>query len=301
MRQLDAAETAAALPYPALVAALREMLARKRDGRARAPERMVVPLTAGTLLVMPSCDDEYAATKLVTVHTGNPARGLPTLLGEVILMRADSGERLLTLDGPTVTARRTAAVSALAAQALAPRPPRELLIVGSGVQALSHLEAFAASFALARVHVASRSHANAARFAARAREAGHDCVAIEDAASVLDRVDAVVTATTSETAVLADAARFDGFVAAVGAFRPTMCEVPAALVQRARLVVDDLAGARHEAGDLIQAGVDWQRVAALEDVLAAGEAPRPGPVVFKSVGQALWDLAACRVALQSAG
>ena len=105
---LDAAATAAALPHAALAQALADMLARRRAGQTLSPERLVVPLTGGVLLAMPASDGEYAVTKLVTVHADNPRRGLPSLLGEVLLMRADTGERLLMLDGPTVTARRPA-------------------------------------------------------------------------------------------------------------------------------------------------------------------------------------------------
>src|SRR5690606_11282035 len=115
MQSLGASRTAVLLPWPALVDALRDMLRRRHAGLPASPERLVVPLPGGILLAMPATDSEYASTKLVTVHEGNAARGLPVLLGEVLLMRADTGERLLMLDGPTVTARRTAAMSALAA------------------------------------------------------------------------------------------------------------------------------------------------------------------------------------------
>ena len=91
MRMLDAAATAQALPWSALVDALRAMMLRRKAGRTAAPERLAVPLAGGTLLVMPATDGEFATTKLVTVHAGNPARGLPSLLGEVLLMRADTG------------------------------------------------------------------------------------------------------------------------------------------------------------------------------------------------------------------
>ncbi|MCL4182969.1 MAG: delta(1)-pyrroline-2-carboxylate reductase family protein [Burkholderiaceae bacterium] len=297
MRLLDAARTAESLPWPALVEALRDMLRRRHAGLTRAPERLAVPLTGGTLLAMPATDGEYASAKLVTVHEGNAARGLPVLLGEVLLMRADTGERLLMLDGPTVTARRTAAMSALAALELAPPRRQSLLVVGAGVQAGAHLEAFVALLGVRRVRVCSRDADHAAALAGRARACGIDCSAIGTPQEALDDADLVVTATTATAPLFRDHPRFTGFVAAVGAFRPDMCELPAALLGRAALYVDDLAGARHEAGDLLQAGIDWSVVTPLERVIA-GEAPRPaqGPVVFKSVGQALWDLAACRVA-----
>lgn len=302
MQFLDAQRTAALLPWPALVDALRDMLRRRHAGLTASPERLAVPLAGGTLLAMPATDGEYASTKLVTVHEGNPARGLPVLLGEVLLLRADTGERLLMLDGPTVTARRTAAMSALAALELAPPQHGSLLVVGSGVQARAHLDAFTEVLGVRRAWVFSRTAAHALAFAGQARARGIDCRAVDTPEEALDKADLVVTATTATAPVFRDQPSFAGFVAAVGAFRPQMCELPAALVARAKLFVDDLAGARHEAGDLLQAGVDWATVTPLERVIA-GEAARPagGPIVFKSVGQALWDLAACRLAWSRIG
>ena len=109
----------------------------------------------------------------------------------------------------------------------------------------------------------------------------------------------IVTATTSSEAVLADNVRDEAFVAAVGSFTPQAAELPASLVERASLFVDDLAAAKVEAGDYLRAGVDWGRVTPLEDVLDS-VVPRPaGPIVFKSVGHALFDLAAARQAFSS--
>jgi len=85
------------------------------------------------------------------------------------------------------------------------------------------------------------------------------------------------------------------FVAAVGAYTPQMAELPPDLVLRSRLFVDTVEGVRADGGDFIQAGVDWSRVTPLQDAL---DLPRPaaGPVIFKSVGHALWDLAAAKLA-----
>jgi len=316
LKVLDAQATAAALPWAGLIDALRAMLARRRAGLTQSPERLALPLAGGILLAMPATDGEYASTKLVSVCAGNAALGLPTLLGEVLLMRAGTGERLLMLDGPTVTARRTAAMSALAAIELGaarlaapggrPAGPARagepsMLIVGSGVQAQGHLEAFTQALGVKRVRVASRKPGNAQAFAARARAGGIDCEAVTDLDQALREADIVVTGTTSLAPLFDDDPAFHGFVAAVGAFRPEMCELPAALLDRARLYIDDKPGGLHEAGDFIQAKVDWARVTALEDAIAAGEKPAGAPVVFKSVGQALWDLAACRLAVEQLG
>jgi ornithine cyclodeaminase len=297
---LDAAATAAALPWTGLVDALRAMLERKAAGCTVAPERLAVPLPGGMLLAMPASDGEYASTKLVTVHPGNPERGLPTLLGELLLMRADTGQRLLILDGPALTARRTAALSVLAARTLAPHARGPLLVVGAGIQGRAHLEAFAEVQGIRKAFIVSRSRASAEALAAHGRALGIDARAADSADEVLAQAGVLVTATTSTAPVIGEGVRDDAFVAAVGAYRPEMCELPAPLLYRARVYVDDPAGARHEAGDLIQAGLGWDRVTALEQVVSGAAAPPAnGPVVFKSVGQALWDLAAARLALEA--
>ena len=103
----------------------------------------MLPLPAGGVLIaMPATDARVAITKLISFVADNGARGLPAIQGDVIVFDARDGRRLALLDGPTVTARRTAAVSLLAAQRLAPRTDGPLLIVGAGVQGRAHLEAF---------------------------------------------------------------------------------------------------------------------------------------------------------------
>jgi ornithine cyclodeaminase len=299
---LDAAATATALPYPRLAQALETMLERKRAGVTVAPERLAVPLNGGVLLAMPAADHDYAVTKLVTVHAGNAAHGLPSLLGEVLLMKADTGERLLMLDGPTVTARRTAALSALAAQRLGAPRGADLLVVGAGVQARAHIAAFVELLGVRSVRIASRGIVRAHALADELRASGVPAEAVADVAAAAARSAIVVTATTATSPVIPDALGNDAFVAAVGAYRPDMCELPASLIARARVVVDDLPGARHEAGDILQAQRDFGSVEALEDALYDGRLARDGrPVVFKSVGQALWDLAAARLAWEIAG
>lgn len=303
---LDAASTEAALPYPDLAQSIRAVLGGKARGEAHAPPRLILPLPASpgaNLLAMPATDGELAITKLVTVHPGNATRGLPTIQGEVVVMRADTGERLGILDGATVTARRTAALSLLAAKVLAPDPQGPLLILGAGAQGRSHLEAFQAGLGTRRVFIRSRREQSSRDLAARARELGMEVEVVGQIEEALGEAALIVTATTSAEPVLPEGVREDAFVAAVGSFRPDRAELPAGLVRRAaRVVVDDMEGAREEAGDLLlaeQSGVwAWDETVTLEDILsgdASGE-PVDGPVVFKSVGSALWDLAAARLA-----
>ncbi|MBB2920361.1 delta(1)-pyrroline-2-carboxylate reductase family protein [Cupriavidus alkaliphilus] len=309
---LDAAATAARLPYPELAQAIADMLAELRDGTAMAPPRIALPVGdtqqgAGTLLVMPARNRRLVMTKNITVHPGNPQRGLPSILGEVVVADAHTGARIAMLDGPTVTGRRTAAVSLLAAQRFAARPDGELLIVGAGVQALTHLEAFVAGLGVRRLWLHSRTRDKAEALAAHARTLGLEAQVAESVAAVLPRVSMVVTVTSSRSPVLPDLDsglwRDHHFIAAVGAFRPDMCELPPALCHAAaehgRLLADTLFGIEDEAGDLLQAGIDWAEVQPFETAILQADAIRArtgSPLVFKSVGYALWDLAACVLA-----
>jgi hypothetical protein len=169
-RVLGPAETAAALPWPAL---LQELVQLLLDDQVHVPARLVQPLPGGgSLFVMPAHDARIAITKLITFTPANTGSARPTIQGDVIVTHVATGTRALLLDGPTVTARRTAAVSALAAQRLAPRPEGPLLIVGAGVQGRAHLDAFADVLGVKAVVIASRSEASADALARHAQARG---------------------------------------------------------------------------------------------------------------------------------
>lgn len=296
---LDASATAARLPYPALVHALQAVL---RDPAVQVPPRLVQPLPGGgSLFVMPALDGRIAITKLITFTPANAGTARPTIQGDVVVFDTATGERRLVLDGPTVTARRTAAVSLLAAQRLAAQPAGPLLIVGAGAQGRSHLEAFAQGLPLAEVRIASRSAASAEGLAAHARALGLRARVVADANAQLPDCPLVVTCTPAHGVVLSGLPRPDAFIAAVGAFTPAMVELAPAVCRHCTehgTVVLDTADARHEAGDLLQAGLDVDAFATLADQHEEGApAPRSGPVLFKSCGWAGWDLAAARAAL----
>jgi 1-piperideine-2-carboxylate/1-pyrroline-2-carboxylate reductase [NAD(P)H] len=300
VRFLGAEETAARLPYVDLAESIREVALERGAEAVRAPARMALPLPeGGVLLAMPASDERIAITKLVTVHPENSGRGLPTIQGEVVVMESATGRRLGLLDGSVVTARRTAALSLLAARELAPRPNGSLLIVGAGTQGLAHLEAFREGLGTSRVFVSSRTAKRAESLGEHAEGLGMEARAVWDPEEVLGEVSLVVTATTSREPVLPEGVPEGAFVAAVGSFEPEAAELPPALISRSTVVVDTMEGAREEAGDLIQAertgAFSWENAVPLDEALRAAERPE-GTVVFKSVGNALWDLAAARTA-----
>lgn len=279
--------------YLRLSEAVADVLRARKAGTAVAPERLAVPVPGGVLLCMPAADADVAIVKNITVHPGN--RELPVIQGEVLVLHAATGRKLAVLDARELTARRTAAVSLLAARLLAPCPAGPLCLFGAGVQARAHAEAFAQGLGVTDVVIVSRTHKRAEGLAGELAGEGIAARVGTDAAAAVRDAAMIVTATTSREPVFPDAVRGDAFVAAVGSFTPGAAEVPASLVSRAALFVDDRASARVEAGDFLRAGVDWDAVTPLEDILDAP--PKlAGPVVFKTVGHALFDLAAAKLA-----
>jgi ornithine cyclodeaminase len=299
---LDAQATAGLLPWQALADEIAALLAQPRP--AQVPARIVMPLPAGgSLFCMPATDGQVAMTKLISLTPGNAGTPRPTIQGDVVAFDVATGERRLILDGPTVTARRTAAVSLLAAQRLAPNPEGPLLIVGAGVQGLAHLQAFATGLGVREVQVASRSADSARALVAHAHAMGLLASVVQDVEAAARQCPLIVTCTPARAVVLQEAPRGDAFISAVGAFTPEMVELAPQLCQHVLQqghVVVDTADALHEAGDLLQAGIDVAALPTLEQVVR-GPWPRPqAPVLFKCCGWGGWDLAATRLAMRQA-
>ena len=299
---LNAQDTAAALPYQPLADCIKELL---QDASVKVPPRLVQPLfSGGSLFVMPASDKLLAITKLITFVADNASRQLPAIQGDVLVFDAVNGKRLCMLDGPTVTARRTAAVSLLAAQLLAPKPNGKLLIIGAGVQGRSHLEAFAQGLGVKDVMVASRSRASAQALVQHAINIGLRALVVDNADEAMAECSLVVTATSAQQIAMRARPRDDAFVCAVGAFSPRMVEwapeVCLHMAQHGRIFVDT-RDADHEAGDLLQAGLDVSQFASLQDVVQQPHefTNKTGPVFFKSCGWAGWDLAAARCVVQA--
>ena len=299
----DAPATAAALPYPALALAVEDVL---RDPAVAVPPRMVLPMGQGnSLFVMPAHDARIAITKIITVLPSNRQRGLPPVQGDILVFDIQTGQRIAVLDGPTVTARRTAAVSLLAAQKLSPGLRGPMLIVGAGDQGRAHLEAFHTGMGVQEVFVHSRSVASANALVAYAQSLGLKAQQVSDPnAAVLDCA-WVMTTTPALEVVMTTAPAPGTFVSAVGAFTPHMAEWSAPVCQALSLaatLVVDTRDADHEAGDLLQAGVDVAALPTLVDVVRRSAGQTLGPVsgqtvFFKNCGWAGWDLAAARCAV----
>lgn len=291
----SAAQTAALLPFPALIDALAQTMRDYEAGAIHSPERMVVPFDSAVLLSMPAVAADLVAHKLITVQPANSARALPAIHGLVTAFDSVTGIPLFVLDGPEVTGRRTAAVSMLGLRTLGPSQVRDVLLYGTGTQARYHLQALADCYPGCTVHIKARELAEAQAFCAEHAQLPLQLLAVDQ--TLPDIMDAVITVTTSLQAIYDLPALAGRLVIGVGAFRPEMAEIGPNTLAGSVLYADDIVGAPHEAGDLIQAGVDWAQVRSLASALDQ-TADRTRPIVFKSVGTAAWDLAACRLARQ---
>jgi 1-piperideine-2-carboxylate/1-pyrroline-2-carboxylate reductase [NAD(P)H] len=302
MQILNADQTARVLPYDKLVPAIAQAAQQLAAGEIRAPERLVVGMDGnGVLLCMPAIAQDVSVTKLITVHGDNARRGLPAIQGEVIVFDTATGKRLALLDGPTVTSRRTAAVTLHGIRLLAPATPASALLIGTGVQAAAHAEALAGFFGIRRFCIASRNAAHAQTFCdalvASRPEISAEAVAMNDVSVACQDIDLVIALTTSTTPVIPAQLSPRTMAIGVGAFKPEMAELPAELLHERAIVVDHLAGAQHEAGDLLRAHIDWSKASDLTNAASRIQCGSNSTPVLKTVGHAAWDLAAARVAI----
>ena len=290
---LDEAAVQRLLRMDEVIAAMEPALAAFSQGQVVQPVRTIVPVAPhqGFLGVMPA----YAGAlgvKLVTFYPHNV--GLPTHLATILLFRPETGELLVTMDGRLITEMRTAAVSAVATRHLARADAAVLAILGSGVQAHSHLAALRLVRTFREVRVWSPQHAQAFAQA-------HQVRAVATAEEAVRGADVIVVATSATIPVLAGAWLSPGaHINAVGATRPEWRELDDAVMQRARLYVDSRVAALVESGDVIAAG---QVFAELGEVIAGSKPGRTSAdeiTLFKSVGLAVEDVVTANLVYQKA-
>jgi ornithine cyclodeaminase len=304
---LDAAAIVRRLPWPALIDALADAF---RTGVSAPPRdhHALDPATGAVLLVMPAWSRALGVgTKLVTVFPDNGARGLPSIHGLYVLMDATTGQPRAVLDGGELTARRTAAASALASRFLSQPGSRTLLMIGTGRLARHLPPAHAAVRPIERVLVWGRSPAKAEAAAADLRDAGLAASAVADVDAAVAEADIVSCATLANAPLLRGTCLRPGaHVDLVGAFTPAMREADDATLARAAAVwTDTLDAALHEGGDLVQALASGALAretirGGLADLCRAPAPPARSEddiTVYKSVGAAIEDLAAAHLCL----
>jgi alanine dehydrogenase len=312
LRILSSADIRALLPMADCIELMRTTMIAVSEGRARIPLRSVLPVSNGGLMgAMPGylAEPECFGVKLLSLFPGNPAAGLSSHLGLVLLFEPKHGLPVALLDAAELTAMRTAAVSGLATRLLAREDAADLAILGSGEQAHSHLEAMLAVRPIKRVRVWSRTAAHAAAFAEQAVAHGMAIETTPSAQAAVDGADLICTVTGSPEPILrGDWIAPGAHLNVVGASRIAAAEIDTAAVARSRFFVDFRGSAEHEAGELrraIDAGAVTEahvlgEIGEVANGTAAGRTSASDITVFKSLGVSPEDLAAAHYVLHRA-
>jgi ornithine cyclodeaminase/alanine dehydrogenase-like protein (mu-crystallin family) len=313
IRVLDAQATGIRLPFGELVATLRRAFA----------EGCVVPVRHhhtiandgepdATLLLMPAWHEthrsgRYLGIKIVTVFPGNTARNLPGLTSTYMLYDGRTGAQLALLDGNTITSRRTVAASALAADYLARKDARRLLVIGAGRVASLISDAYRAVREIEHIDIWDIDAASAARLAQNLKQQGLTTSVVSDLEPAVRAADIVSAATLATVPIIrGEWLRPGTHVDLIGGFTPAMREADDEAVRRSSVYIDTRE-ALHEAGDLVQpirAGIfSADLVRATLDELCRSDAPARTSdseiTLYKAVGTALADLAAATMVYEA--
>jgi thiomorpholine-carboxylate dehydrogenase len=263
-------------------------------GKVTQPVRSVITVDppGGFFGMMPALSDGLGL-KIVTFYPSNAERGIPTHMATIFLVDPETGTPLAVMDGRLITEMRTAAVSAVATKLLAAPDSKILAILGSGVQAHSHVEALRLVRQFEEIRVWSSTPKHAERFA---EEVGATSMSAE---SAVRGSDVIITATSSQTPVLQGSwLKHGSHVNAIGACRPDWRELDDEAMTNV-VFVDSRDGAMKESGDVILSGV--KIYAELGEVFAGKVASRANETtIFKSLGMAVEDIAAAMLVYRSA-
>lgn len=309
---LNAADLERLLDYPSLVDALAQGFAA--DWTVPVRHHYSIPIKGEpdqTLLLMPAWDAGQAiGMKLATITPGNGPRGLPAVNAVYLLVDGPTGQPRALMDGAALTVRRTAAASALAARYLARKDASVMVMVGAGALSRPFIEAHLSQHPIKRVYLWARE---AAKRESKARELAALGLPVEptgDLEQAVRGADIISCATLSTSPLVKGAWLKPGaHLDLVGAFTPEMRESDDEAVTRASLFCDTRAGALKEGGDLViplKAGVITEASvkAELADLARGTHNGRVAPdeiTLFKSVGTAVEDFAAARLAMERLG
>jgi ornithine cyclodeaminase len=314
LKYFDADHVTRLTPWPALVDAIRD--AFRAGGTSPARHHHTISGNDRediTLLLMPAWNPVGSfGVKLASIAPSNAAIGQPTLHGVYVLFAGDTGVPLAVLDAGSLTARRTAAASALASRCLSRDDASTLLVIGTGRVARELIAAHCSVRPITEVRVWGRNPQHAEDAASSVRgEINADCRVVETIEEAAAGADIISSATPAKHPLLQGRWVDPGtHVDLVGAYTPTMCEAASELIASAgQVFIDTMEGARTEAGDLIQAadagGFSFDDVAGdMYRMAHADGSLRNDPeevTVFKSVGAALQDLAAAELCVRGPG
>jgi ornithine cyclodeaminase len=315
---LNADDVRRALPMNEAIEATKQAYASLSDGRAVVPLRthLSIPNSEAVSLFMPayvdSKNNQALAIKVVSLFPDNPSRGLAFIPATVLVFAPQTGQVLALLEGSSLTAIRTGAAGGAAIELLARKDSQVVAIFGAGAQGRTQLEAACTVRNIKTAFIFDPDHEKSKTFTDEMKGKGPittDIRAAHSAKEAVENADIICTATTSLTPVFDDAdIRAGTHISAVGSYTPEMQEIPAATIQRAKVIVDSRAAAMEEAGDLIQpisAGLFNKShiQAELGEVVLGQKAGRETAdeiTYFKSVGIAVQDAMAAQIALNNA-
>ena len=314
---LTAEEVRQALPMEQAIEAMKEAYASLSDGTAQVPlrTRLPIPDRDALSLFMPayvnSPDGNALAVKIVSLFPTNPSRGLAYIQAAVLAFDPETGQALALLEGGSLTAIRTGAASGAAIDLLARPESQVIAVFGAGAQGRTQLEAActARTIEIAFIFDEDRDKAHVFAKEVRARGFAKEIRVASNPKEAVENADIICTATTSLQPVFEDQHIKPGtHISGVGSYTPEMQENPPGTLQRARIYVDSRLASLEEAGDLIQpirAGLfDESHICGeLGELISGKVAGRQSPeeiTYFKSVGIAVQDAMAARVALKNA-
>ena len=291
---LDEEQVRKHLRMAGLIPAMEKALIDFSAGKVTQPVRSVIMIDppGGFFGMMPALTPDGLGIKIVTFYASNAERGIPTHMATIFLVDPETGTPLVVMDGTLITEMRTAAVSAAATKLLASPDAKVLAILGSGVQARSHVEALRLVRNFEEVRVWSPTKAHAERFA---EEIGAKAMSTEEA---VRGADVVVTVTNSKTPVLKGSwLKSSCHVDAIGACRPDWRELDDEAMANV-VFVDSREAALKESGDLILSGA---KIYAELGAALAGKVPSRAneTTIFKSLGMAVEDIAAALLVYRS--
>ena len=288
----SADEIRAVISYKSLIPEMRKALIAASAGSVTQPLRtmMTLPEYGGRYGVMSAIYGEVMGTKMVSIYPENAKFNLPTHASTIQIFSTLTGQSLATLDGDVITEMRTAAVSALAMDTLAPQASSTLAILGAGVQARAHLSAMLQIRDFDTIYVWNRHHSRANLWSTQAK-----VLAKKTVKEAVESADVVVTATNASSPILhGNFLKTNSLVIAVGAVHPQMRELDDAVMDGV-VIVESREAAQNESGDVILSGASIY--AELGEILAGSTAlPVSSRRVFKSVGIAVEDVAAAYLA-----
>ncbi len=247
--------------------------------------------------------------KSITIHKDNPSKNLPMIQAMYNVFNSETGEPIAIMDGEVLTSMRTGAASGLATDLLSPKESKVAVIFGAGVQAEKQIEAICAVRDLREIYISDLNESRVENLIKTLQPKVSAKIKLMSDIKILTQADIICTATSSSLPVfkhndLKEKVHING----IGSYRPDMCEIPSQTIAEAKLYVDERKACLSEAGDIIQP-INENRItkdhiyAEIGEVVSGikkGRNPEDRITVFKSVGNAVQDIAAASLILENA-